>query len=116
MRNIMYLRPGNMYKDFAVEECVTELDSGGRASVRYDTDKGIMLRGCLAAASSKEIARFGQLGRPVTHTIVQNGRRRAKPDDLLRLGDRTFLIQGVDEAGSLGVCTIYYAEERRDVT
>jgi hypothetical protein len=28
------------------------------------------------------------------------------------LGDRYFYIQGVNEPGSLGIWTIYYAEER----
>ena len=39
----------------------------------------------------------------------------AEAEDKLVLGNRVFLIQGVDEPGSLGVCTIYYVEERADV-
>ena len=40
---------------------------------------------------------------------------KAKAEDKLVLENRVFLIQGVDEPGSLGLCTIYYVEERADV-
>ena len=56
-----------------------------------------------------------QLQHPITHTIVQTGKPMAKAEDKLVLGNRIFLVQGVDEPGSLGVCTIYYVEERADV-
>lgn len=111
----MYLRPGNMQKSFAVEESQTTIKDNGRAVIEYSTSRNLVISGCLAAANAREIARFNQLGHPITHTIVQKGRPVAKEDDRLHLGDRTFLIQGVDEAGSLGICTIYYAEERNDV-
>lgn len=111
----MYLRPGNMWKNFSVEESHTKIKDNGRAVIEYSTDMNIVLKGCLAQATAREIARFNQIGHPITHTIVQNGRPSAKEDDRLHLGDRTFLIKGVDEAGSLGICTIYYAEERNDV-
>lgn len=115
MRDIMYLRPGNMYKEFSVEESKAEVNEKGRAVPKYSTDNDVVIKGCLSSARTQEIARFDQLGHRITHTIVQNGRPKAKEDDRLHLGNRTFLIHGVDEAGSLGVCTIYYAEERDDV-
>ena len=115
MRDIMYLRPGNMQKSFTVEESQVTIKDNGRAVVEYSTDRNVVIRGCLAMANARESAWFNQIGHPITHTIVQNGRPLAKADDRLHLGDRTFLIQGVDEAGSLGICTIYYAEERNDV-
>lgn len=115
MRNIMYLRPGNMYKDFSVEESKTSVDKNGRPTLTYSTERNVVIRGCLSAATTKELVRFGQLNHPITHTVVQNGRPKAKEDDKLHFADRTFLIKGVDEAGSLGACTIYYVEERADV-
>lgn len=58
---------------------------------------------------------MGAVAAPITHTIVQTGKPMAKAEDKLVLGNRIFLVQGVDEPGSLGVCTIYYVEERADV-
>ena len=47
--------------------------------------------------------------------IVQAGSPEAKKSDKLILGNRTFYIIDLDEVGSLGISTIYYAEERKDV-
>ena len=115
MRPIMYLRPGNMFKDFQVERCTTLLSSTGRPMASYEVEKDVVVRGCLADAEAHEVQRFAQLGHPISHTVVQYGRPIAKPDDRLRYGDRVFLVRAVDEAGSLGVCTIYSVEERGDL-
>ena len=115
MRNFMYLRPGNLYKVFTVEESKTVIKDNGRAVPDYSSERNLTVTGCLAQARTSEIARFAQIGHPITHTIVQVGRRIAKEDDRMHLKDRTFLVKGIDEAGSLGVCTIYYVEERNDV-
>ena len=42
-------------------------------------------------------------------------RQAAKKSDKLILGNRTFYIIDLDEVGSFGISTIYYAEERKDV-
>lgn len=44
-----------------------------------------------------------------------SGKKQVKAEDKLILGERIFLIQGIDDPGSIGVCTIYYVEERMDV-
>ena len=115
IRNVMYLRPGNLYKDFVIEENVTDISSTGRPHTRYRIDGDKMLKGVLAEADNRQKIRWEQLQHPITHTIVQQGRPRAKAEDKLVMGNRVFLIQGCDEAGSLSVCTIYYVEERFDV-
>ena len=115
MRNIMYLRPGNLFKDFFVEESKTTIRDNGRPLVTYSPDRNIVIRGVLAEADIDQKVRFRQDGHPITHTIVEYARRKAKEDDRLHLGDRTFLVNGIDEAGNLGICTIYYVEERNDV-
>ena len=115
MQNFMYLRPGNLYKEFTVERSHTSVLSSGRTVVGYNTEDHLILKGCLAQANATEVAQYDQIGHRITHTIVQNGRRVAKEDDRLHLGDRTFLVKGIDEAGSLGICTIYYVEERNDL-
>lgn len=106
MRNIMYLRPGNLFKEFYVEESAVRIKDNGRAVQEYTLKEDVVINGCLAAATAKEIARFAQPEHPITHTIVEYARPKAKPDDRLHLGERTFLIYAVDEPGSLGVCTI----------
>lgn len=115
MRAFMYLRPGNLYKDFLVEENDTDVSSTGRPKTSYKGDGTKMLKGVLAEADNKQKMRWEQLQHPISHTIVQTGRPNAKAEDKLILGERVFLVQGVDEPGSLGICTIYYVEERADV-
>lgn len=115
MRAFMYLRPGNLYKDFIVEENVTGVTESGRPKTSYEGDGTKMVRGVLAEADNKQKMRWEQLQHPISHTIVQSGRPNAKAEDKLILGERIFLVQGVDEPGSLGICTIYYVEERMDV-
>lgn len=114
IRSFMYLRPGNLYKDFIIEENVDGVSSAGRPTTSYSAERGRSLRGALAEANEDTRLRWKQAQHQVTHTIVQNGRPRAKPDDKLVFGERTFYVVGVDEAGSLGIATIYYVEERMD--
>lgn len=111
----MYLRPGNLYKSFVVEENRTITGKNGRPRTTYTRDGNRTLRGALAEATNQQRIEWQQLQHPITHTIVQDGRPKAKPEDKLILGNRVFLIQGVQEPGSIGVCTIYYVEEREDV-
>lgn len=115
MRNYVYLRPGNLYKDFIIEKNITSVGSSGRPKIDYDDSGENMLKGILAEADYKQRERWKQLTHPITHTIVQDGVPKAKSEDKLVFGNRIFLIQGVDEPGSLGICTIYYVEERDDV-
>lgn len=115
MRNFMYLRPGNHYKDFIIEENTSSIGASGRPKTSYD-DAGVRtLKGALTIADYRQKMRWEQLSHPISHTIVQDGTPKAKSEDKLVLGNRIFLVQGVDEPGSLGICTIYYVEERIDV-
>lgn len=114
MKTFMYLRPGNLYKDFIVEENIAGVNASGRPKTSYEGGTKTV-SGVLAEADNKQKMRWEQLQHPISHTIVQNGRPNAKAEDKLILGERIFLVRGVDEPGSLGVCTIYYVEERMDV-
>lgn len=115
IRSFMYLRPGNLYKYFIIEGSSEEIGPTGRPKTSYESRGERTLRGALAEATPKQKMEWKQLQHPITHTIVQDGRPLAKQEDKLILGDRVFFIQGVDEPGSIGVCTIYYVEERMDV-
>lgn len=115
MRAFMYLRPGNLEKDFIIEDGTVGIGSSGRPKISYKDDGNCMLKGTLAEADTRQKMRWEQLQHPITHTIVQTGPPKVKAEDKLVLGSRVFFVQGVDEAGSLGICTIYYVEERADV-
>ena len=109
----MYLRPGNLLQDFMIECRKTKSLYAGHSN--YDYEQQGTLKAVLAQAKPTEIERFKQLSHPITHTLTQRGKPKAKRMDRLVLGTRHFYIQGVDEVGGLGICTIYYAEERCDV-
>lgn len=112
---MMYLRPGNLFKDFFVEDNEQVVMSSGRVANRHTGEGRVSIRGCLAEANDEERANHSQQDHIVTHTIVQAGMPKAKRTDKLILGERVFYIVDIDDAGSLGLTTIYYAEERRDV-
>lgn len=110
--NLMYLRPGNLYKDFIIERNVQGVSESGRPSNNYMGDGTEKLKGCLAEASTETKERWGQLGHMVSHTIVQTGRPKAKEGDRLVLGNRYFHVEGIDDAGGLGVVVMYYVSEQ----
>ena len=111
----MYLRPGNLFKEFVIESDAETVDQYGRPKVSYDQTGKRFLWGCLADATRDDRDRWGQLQHPITHTIVQRGRPKAKTENKLVLGERVFIIRAIDDCGGLGITTIYYAEERVDV-
>lgn len=110
----MYLRPGNLFKDFIVEAKGSNISSRGRAKKNYDKDLGVSIQAVLAEAKPDEKERWKQLQHPISHTITQKGKPKANAGDRLIFGERIFYIQGVDEPGALGLWTIYYADERMD--
>ena len=115
MRTYMYVRPSRLYKKFSIESSYSTVNANGRPVTGYKSIEGQTLHGMLARASTNEIRKFDSLEHPIDHTIVQDGRPLAKPGDKLLLGKRVFLVRAVDEPGSIGICTIYYVEERMDV-
>ncbi len=112
---LMYLRPGNLFKDFIIESNQQVVTSTGRVANKHGGDGSRSLKGCLAEATDEDRKNHNQKDHIVTHTIVQAGSPKAKRTDKLILGERTFYIVDIDDAGMLGISTIYYAEERRDV-
>ncbi len=107
----MYLRPGNLYKEFIIEENRQTVSQSGRAVNSYSGDGTDTLKGCLAEASPDTKEMWKQLGHTVTHTIVQAGSAKAKAGDRLLLDGRHFHIEGLDEMASLGIAVLYYARE-----
>lgn len=111
---MMYVRPGNLFKDFVVESNTQTITSTGRVANNHSGNGANILKGCLAEASDEDRTNHSQENHIVTHTIVQAGSPKAKRTDKLILGNRTFYVVDIDDTGLLGISTIYYAEERRD--
>lgn len=111
---MMYVRPGNLFKEFVIESNRQVVTSTGRVANSHTGDGTKTLKGCLAEASDEDRTNHSQKDHVVTHTIIQSGNSKAKRTDKLILGERTFYIVDIDDAGSLGISTIYYAEERWD--
>ena len=87
MRSFMYLRPGNLAKDFIIEQRSTSLSEIGRPKTAYQDDGNCMLKGVLAEADTRQKMRWEQLQHPITHTIVQTGKPMAEAEDKLVLGN-----------------------------
>ncbi len=112
---IMYVRPGNLLKEFVIE-CNRQAVTGtGRVANNHTGDGTRTLKGCLAEASDDDRTNHSQKDHVVTHTIVQAGSPKAKRTDRLVLENRVFYIVDIDDAGTCGISTIYYAEERKDL-
>ncbi|MDE6054314.1 MAG: hypothetical protein K2G55_11245, partial [Lachnospiraceae bacterium] len=105
---MMYIRPGNLFKDFIIERNKQVVTSTGRVANSHTGDGTKTLMGCLVEASDEERTNHSQKDHIVTHTIVQAGSPKAKRTDKLVLGERVFYIVDIDDAGSLGISTIYY--------
>ena len=112
---MMYLRPGNLFKEFVIESNRQQVTGTGRVANSHAGDGTRTLKGCIAEASEEEKARHSRKGHDVTHSIVQAGRPKAGRTDRLVLGERTFYVVELEDMASLGISTVYFVEERRDV-
>jgi len=107
----MFLRPGNLLKNFILERCESGVNDMGRLQKVFKRDSE-PFRCVLGSASPHEKEQYGRIDHPVSHTIVHRGRVRAKEGDRFLYGDRAFYVQAVDGGADLGIATVYYAEER----
>lgn len=115
---MMYLRPGNLYKDFIVKKKMAKISDIG-TPIEVFEDTGNLVKGILAEADSNISERkkhlYDQDKHSLTHTIVSRGAAEAKKGDALIHNERTFIVLLTEDVGDLGTSTIYYAEERNDV-
>ncbi len=115
----MYLRPGNLLKDFAVATKNSERINGRIADTYVKSS--VIITGSLTVATQKQAEqtknRWDQDQHSLTHTIVDHGPPVAKKGDRLIHDEsaRVFEVLAVDDVGELGITTIYYVEERNDV-
>lgn len=110
--NGMYLRPGNLFKDFEIVEVKREIVKGTPVENKKLTGK--VIKGCLEDASPDDKVRWDQPQHPITHSIVQKGSPVAEPGWILRRAGKIYRINGIDPCSDLGIATIYYVEERSD--
>ena len=110
--NMMYLRPGNLFKEFVIENNRQKVTSTGRVVNDHKGDGIKTLYGCLADATTETAKNKSTEDHTVTHTIVQRGTPLAKKTDKLVLGNRVFYVVAVDDTGGLGISTLYYVEEK----
>ena len=110
---MMYLRPGNLFKDFIVCKHVEELNKAGRPVAKFEKTQTI-IRGCLTECRPEVIQRWMQLDHKVSHTLVQAGAPKAIEGDYLCREDKVYLIEKMEPVSDLGVSTIYYLDERTD--
>lgn len=115
---MMYLRPGNLLKEFIVKRSEQKVSDTGMPFVQY-MDTGNLIRGVLAEADKNQSDRkkhlWDQEQHSLTHTIVCRGEAAAQKGDILAMDNRIFMVLLADDVGGLGVSTIYYAEERNDI-
>lgn len=113
----MYLRPGNLWKNFQVKEsCVGNYEGYSVSGYR---ETGRCLAGILAEADSnladRMKHRWDQSQHSLTHTLVVCGKINVKKGDFLVSGERGFLVLLADDVGGLAATGIVYLEERNDV-
>lgn len=123
-----HLRPGQGFKPFTVLRRIGAQTATGRPYTGDLVEVGQFL-GIISQASPREQEQWKQLGTPITHTIVQRGRKgRAMATDVLQLEEplpcgcvgpsktRRFLVQGEpQDPGELGHFLVYRVEERKDL-
>jgi hypothetical protein len=114
MSGPMYLRTGNIFKNFTVQQKNEDTTARGRVTASFDKGSGTQLRAVLADATPDEKERWKQNQHPITHILTQQGKPLATEGDRLLLGRRIFYVQGVDDPGGLELWTLYYVEERVD--
>ena len=75
----MYLRPGNLFKDFVVESNTQVVTASGRVANAPKGDGSKIIRGCLAESTKEQKESHSTRDRVCTHTIVQAVRKQRSP-------------------------------------
>ncbi len=114
------LRPGQGFQKFSVLSNEGGLSDRGKPQKTFIPSGEII--GMLTVASQGELQQWRgheinkQEAHPVLYKIIQQGiENRAKPTDVLVLGNRKFTVKGVHNPASLNHFTVYFAEERNDL-
>lgn len=112
----IFYKPGQGLKTYEVFRKKAKRDSRGRVTVETQPELIDAVRGTISRASQKEMARWNQMGHPITHTIVIRGRTKAEAGDELRLFDRAYHVQGKHDPVGVGFFSTLYCLERLGVS
>jgi len=119
-------RPGQGMKQLTILSHNGALLKNGRPAAEAYMPAGIIY-GFIMRASHGDVEQWKsrnqwkQEGHPVTHKIIQmSGQSHAELSDCFQISDgnstRHFQIKGIHNPGELGRFTIYYVEERKDLS
>ncbi len=113
-----FLAPGQELKTFTVlRPEVRETDRGRAANNGY-AEVG-RIEAVLALARPEEIHRWNQLEHPISHKIIMQNRPAfdITPGDIFEMGGRRFYHRVMPhDPLDIGHLTIFYCDERTDVT
>ena len=99
---LMYLRPGNLFKDFIIEHSKSDLKSG-RPSVSYEGDGTDFLRGCLASANEVDKA-HGTADHIITHVSAASPAPNAPTGSSSATGCSTSSILTIPARSEFRLC------------
>lgn len=111
----IFLRPEQYLKEFLILRRPSRLNDIGRTIYDQKPIEIGTLKGTICNVKQKEMLRFKQLERPVTHTIVVRGICDAAEGDILVLEKDKYYIQEVEDPSKLGIFTVIYCEMRQGV-
>ena len=114
-RRRRYNRPEQLWKHFFIEGREQTPNERGRVVGSYLTDDAEPFLAILCGANPEQQSQFKQLGHTISHVISHEGEPKAKEGDRLISGNKVYLIRSIDNPGEMGLWTLYYCDERKDI-
>ena len=113
----MYLRPGNLWKDFRIKRSKMVNQNGYPKEIFVDSPDSVKGIVSVAANNSNENLKtlFDQASHSITHQMVVRGRPDLKKGDMLIGDEIAYLVLIIDDVGLLGTTGLIYLEERNDL-
>lgn len=112
----LFYKPGQELKTYEIYREKGTRDSRGRVTVSAQPELIDTVRGTISRARQSEQARWNQQGHPISHTIVIRGRTKADAGDEVRIGTKSYHVQGKHDPVELGFFSTLYCMERLGVT
>lgn len=112
----LFFKPGQELKRYDIYRKKATRDARGRVSVASQPECIETVYGSIARASQSEQARWSQQGHPITHTIVIRGPTKADAGDEVRIGEKSYHVQGKHDPAGLGFFSTLYCTERLGVS
>ena len=113
----MYLRPGNLWRDFRIKRSKMVNQNGYPKEIFEDSKDSVKGVVSIAANNSNENMKtlFDQGSHSITHQMVVMGKPDLKKGDMLIGDEVAYLILIIDDVGLLGRTGLIYLEERNDI-